>query len=420
MRALTWPGVAGVLMSLLLGNTSTAAGGNLALAGGNADTRTYAAAVGLSSLIKFELLPREKIDVHLLETPGAVDNVLLLEAGNAELAIIPSTTGHLARLGSGPFSGQAPATGFRAITTLWRDALHILVRKDDAVTGTIDDLADLEGGKVFLGDAGTGMVDANRLLFADLGIDADQTFEPATIIDGDGRGAFERGDVDAISLTGQPPEAMFDAAFKDEAAGLRLLNVTEGQMNAANGNHWLWTPYVIPAATYPGQDEDIRTIALSTQLVVRTDVDDDVVYAITKSIFENLDYLQRVGSSMAGLSLEQALAGMAMPLHPGALRYYDEAGLIPKTASDDEAPSQAPMPVKQDDQRPGSAPLERYPGADVANDWQHGAGGPLLRAPKGTEAAAGQSHRQAPKAGEPTAVTIQKDAKPDWRRRATF
>ncbi|MGI9506954.1 MAG: TAXI family TRAP transporter solute-binding subunit [Geminicoccaceae bacterium] len=418
MRALTWPGKAGVLMSLLLGGGPVLAGDELALASGGADARTYAAAVGLSSLIKFELLPREKIDLRVLDSTGAIDNVHLLKTGDAELAILPSAIGHAARLGTGPFAGAAPATSFRAIATLWRDALHMVVREDDAATGTIDDLSDLKDGKVFLGEAETGMIDANRLLFADLGINADQAFELATLAEGDGVSAIKRGDVDAISVTAQPPEAMFDGAFNDDA-DLRLLDVTESQMNEVNGNHWLWTPYVIPAATYPGQDKDIGTIALSTQLVVRTDVDDDVVYAITKSIFENLDYLQRVDPSMADLSLDQAFAGMAMPLHRGALRYYEEAGLVPKTASDGEAPSQAPMPVRQDDRRPENAPLERYPDADVAGDLPLGVGGPLLRAAQGTTVAK-ERHRQAPAAGGPPVIIIQEGAKPDWHRRATF
>lgn len=419
MRALTWPPMAGILISLLLGGGPVSAADELALASGKADARAYAAAVGLSSLIKFELLPREKIDMQVLESSGAVDNVHLLKDGDAELAILPSVIGHAARLGTGPFAGAAPATGFRAIATLWRDALHMVVREDDAATGTIDDLAGLKDGKVFLGEAETGMIDANRLLFADLGIDADRTFDLAEVTDGDGIAAIKRGDVDAISLTVQPPEAMFDDAFDDDTAGLRLLDVTESQMNQANGNHWLWTPYVIPADTYHGQDEDIGTIALSTQLVVRTDIDDDVVYAITKSIFENLDYLQRVDPSMAGLSLDQALTGMAMPLHGGALRYYSETGVIPKTASGDDRPSEVPVPVRQDDQRPETTPLERYPDADVAGDWPLGVGGPLLRALRGTTAPKEQN-RQAPEAGAPPVIIIQEGATPDWRQRVTF
>jgi len=418
MRAVTWPGTAGLLIVLLLSGGPVLAGEKLKLASGQAKARSYAAAVGLSSLIKFELLPREKIDMQVLESSRTIDNVRLLQKADAELAILPSAIGHAARLGTGSFAGQAPATNFRAIATLWRDALHMVVRADDATTGTISDLSELKDRKVFLGEPGSGMIDANRLLFSDLDIDADQAFELATVADGDGISAIKRGDVDAFSAMVRPPEAMFEDVFNDKTTGLRLLDVTEAQMNKANGNHWLWTPYIIPADTYPNQNDDIRTIALSTLLVVRTDIDDDVVYAITKSIFENLDYLKRVDPSMADLSLEHALAGMAMPLHPGALRYYDDAGLIPKTTSEGDATSPMPMPVGQDHEQPGAAPVERYPDADVAGNWPLGAGGPLLRTSPSTTAVKGRDHPSPTAGGRP--ANIQERSEPHWRRRVTF
>lgn len=409
MKAATWPTMAGTLMLLLTAGGPLLAGETLTLASGRSDAPVHTAGVGLSSLIKFQLLPSKKIDLHVLETAGAVDNVRLLQSGEADLAILPSAVGHAARLGVGSFDGDRPETGFRAIATLWRDALHLVVRDEDVVTGTVDDLLKLEDRQLFTGEAASGMVDANRLLLADLGVETDHAGQHPSVVDGDGISAIRRGEVDGFSVTARPPDRMFDAIFDGTASGLRLLDVTESQMNRANGNHWLWTPYVIPAGTYPGQKEDIWTIALSNLLVVRADVDPDVVYAITKSMFENLDYLGRIDPLMADLGLETALAGMAMPLHPGALRYYDQAGLIPRAVSDDDAVSPGMTPVRQKDERPGSMP-ERYPDADVAGDWPTGAGGPLLRTTKPDGEPAATSTRPAPR----------KPPEPHWRRRATL
>ncbi|MDH3660502.1 MAG: TAXI family TRAP transporter solute-binding subunit [Alphaproteobacteria bacterium] len=408
MRATTWPGAAGALMFLLLADGPALAGENLVLASGRSDTPAFAAAVGLSSLIKFELLPTEKIDLQTLESSGAVDSMRRLQAGDAELAIVPSVIGHAARLGMGSFAGDPPETAVRAIATLWRDALHLVVREDDVTTGTIDDLAKLKKRKLLLGEASTGTVDANRLLFADLGMDADQSFELATIADGDGVAAIKRGEVDAFSATARPPEAMFEGLFKDDTSRLRLLDVTETQLTRANGNHWLWTPYLIPAATYPGQGEDVWTIAFSNLLVARADVDPDVVYAMTKSIFENLAYLKRVDALMTDLSLETALAGMSMPLHPGALRYYQESGLISKPGSEGLKPAPTVTPVGQETEQPAVTPEQdpvgpkHYPDGDVAGDWPTGAGGPLMT----TE----------PERIAPAPAT----SEPHWRQRATL
>ncbi|MGI9417523.1 MAG: TAXI family TRAP transporter solute-binding subunit [Geminicoccaceae bacterium] len=399
MKAAMWSAAAGVLLQLLVGGQPVAAGERLQLASGLGGTPAFSAGVGLSSLIKFELLPRERIDLQAVESPGAIDNLRMLRSGRAELAILPSTIGHAARLGIGSFAGDPPMTGLRAIATLWRDALHLVVREEDVATGTIDDLSRLKDRSLFLGDASSGMADASRLLLADLGMDADDSFKLATIADGNGIAAMIDGEVDAFSATARPPEAMFDMVFKGASpgegstSGLRLLDVTESQMARANGNHWLWTPYVIAADTYPGQTDDVWTIGLSNLLVVRADVDPDVVHAMTKSIFENLSYLKRIDPLMADLSLETALAGMAMPLHPGALRYYEEAGLIPKAGSAVET-----SPTLREGSEPEVTP-ERYPDGDVAGDWPYGAGGPLLRA-------------KPPRTAPATA--------PHWRRRATL
>ena len=400
-------GSACACLLFLLGGGPGFADDDLSLAGGGSDTPSYRAGVGLSSLVKFELLPRDKIDLQTVESSGAIDNVRMLQSDDAQFAILPSAIGHAARLGIGSFAGSPPETGLRAIATLWRDALHLVVREDDVSTGTIDDLSALKDRKVFLGFPSSGMVDANRLLFSDLGMEANRDVEPASLLNGDVMSAIKRGEVDAFSTTARPPEAMFEAIFEQPASGLRLLDVTERQMTRANGNHWLWTPYVIPAATYPGQNEDIWTIGLSNVLVVRADVDPDVVYAITKSIFENLGYLKRVDPAMTNLSLETALAGMAMPLHPGALRYFNEAGLIPKPALDGGTASPDVSPAEgRDQQLPGSLPV-RYPDSNVAGDWpEGGAGGPLLKT--------------TPSETPPAPVEVREQPEPFWKRRATL
>ena len=112
MKLAAWPSAVGAMMLLLTFNATALAGEKLALASGRSGTPTYAAGVGLSSLIKFELLPTDKIDLQALESPGAVDNARLLQTGNAQLAILPSIVGHAARLGVGSFAGGPPETGF--------------------------------------------------------------------------------------------------------------------------------------------------------------------------------------------------------------------------------------------------------------------------------------------------------------------
>jgi hypothetical protein len=108
---------------------------------------------------------------------------------------------------------------------------------------------------------------------------------------------------------------------------VRLLDIGEAEMAMANRGHWLWTPYIIPADTYPGQTETVRTFGMANMLVAKAETDEDTIYRITRAIFENLDYLARVDRALADLHPAHALAGLSLPLHPGALRFYQEQGV---------------------------------------------------------------------------------------------
>src|SRR5690606_4923810 len=93
----------------------------------------------------------------------------------------------------------------------------------------------------------------------------------------------------------------------------------------------LGAPYVaatVPAGTYEGQDADVSTVAVGNFLITHSDVSDDVVYEMTKQLFENLPALSAAHKAADGVKLEDALKGMPVPLHPGAERYYKEKGLL--------------------------------------------------------------------------------------------
>jgi len=109
--------------------------------------------------------------------------------------------------------------------------------------------------------------------------------------------------------------------------GLTILDFTDEQMTRANGDGDLWTRQVIAAGTYPGQDKAVNTIAQPNFLAVNADVDEEAVYQITKTIFENLPFLQNIHSATKAMSLDAATGGLPAPLHPGALRYYEEQGV---------------------------------------------------------------------------------------------
>ncbi|MFN4100273.1 MAG: TAXI family TRAP transporter solute-binding subunit, partial [Pararhodobacter sp.] len=106
-----------------------------------------------------------------------------------------------------------------------------------------------------------------------------------------------------------------------------LLSITDEEMEAMDGGAGLYYRFVIPGGTYPGIDEDVNTIAQPNFLAVNADVPEEDVYLFTKTMYENLGFLCNIHPSTCDMSLDNALSGLPLPLHPGAARYFEEAGL---------------------------------------------------------------------------------------------
>ncbi len=313
----------------LLGQPTVApAGDGFMLATGRSTGKSFAVGVGISSLAKVKLMPLHKMDLSAVESQGFVHNVRMLQSNEAQFAILQAMFGHFARTGTGTFAGEAPDDSIRAIAMLWRDADHFVIDKSYEKTGTIADLGELKGLPVSMGVDGPGPIESNRLLLSHLGIDVDNTFNLAHLNYRQSSEALRRGEIKGMSTPIRPPAPHIQNVLGSSGGQHTLLEFTDEQIAAADGGLGLWTPYVIPAATYPGQTRDIQTVAKSNLLVARADVSDEVVYQVTRAMFENLDFLRNIHDAMYETSLDRALVGMPMPLHPGALRFYQEVGLL--------------------------------------------------------------------------------------------
>lgn len=317
--------------------TTTMAGDGYTLATGRVTGKSFAVGVGISSLAKVKLMPQYRMDLSAVESKGFVHNVRMLQNNDAQFAILQAMFGHFARTGTGTFAGEKPDDNIRAIAMLWRDADHFVIDRDYEKTGTIADLDQLQGMRVSMGVDGPGPIESNRLLLSHLGIDVDNAFSLAHLNYRQSSEALASGQIKAMSTPIRPPAPHVENVLANSGGRHTLLAFTDEQIARADGGLGLWTPYVIPAATYPGQDQDIKTVAKSNLLVARADVDDEVVYQVTKSMFENLEFLRSIHDAMYETSLDRALVGVPMPLHPGALRYFQEVGLLGPDANQEVA-----------------------------------------------------------------------------------
>jgi hypothetical protein len=286
----------------------------------------YPVGVALSTVVKVKLQPTVGINMSAINSAGSGENIKLMRDNETQFAILQGLYGAYAWKGTGPIEKEGPQTDLRSITMLWQNVEHFLVKAEYAKTGTIDDVKGI-GSVAGFGKKNSGSLGSSKTIFANLGVDIDEQFELFYGGYGALADAMQDGKADLIGTPAGVPAGAVTKLMAASGDGVKLLAFTDEQAKQADGGMDLWTPYIIPADTYPGQGAAIQTIAQPNFLAVRADVPDEDVYMITKAIYENLGFLQSIHKATKAMALEKAIAGLPMPLHPGALRYYEEVGL---------------------------------------------------------------------------------------------
>jgi TRAP transporter TAXI family solute receptor len=284
----------------------------------------YPVGVALATLSKVKLTPQYKFSLSAISSAGSGENVKLLNEDQAQFAILQGLYGAWAANGEGPYS--EPQTELRSVSMLWQNVEHLIVRSDYVTSGTVSDLAALEGKKFSIGKKNSGTENSGRQIMKGLGIDPDG-FSLAHMGYGGSASAMQNGTIDGMNTPAGVPVGAVTQAFAAMGEEIQILSFTDEQIKQANGSYNLWTKYEIPANTYPNVSEPITTIAQPNFLAVRHDVTEEDVYQLTKAVYENLGFLQGIHKATKAMALEKAIAGLPLPLHPGAARYYEEVGI---------------------------------------------------------------------------------------------
>jgi len=316
--------VAGALIAL---STTTAFADNKDYVLNTASTGGTYHPVGtaISTLSKVKLLPKQKFSLTAVNSAGSGANVQALGAGTADFAIIQGLFGSYAATGTGPVS--EPQKNIRSVSMLWQNVEQFVVAADKAKTGTVDDLKGLKGMSMGMGKQNSGTIGSNGVLMSGLGIDINKDYKLVFAGYGPTADALANGQAVGAGLPSGPPTGAITKLMAANTGKFALLNVTAEQAKAMDGGRNLWTPYTIAAGTYPGQDKDVNTIAQPNFLAVNDSVDEEHVYMLTKTMYENLGFLQAIHPATKAMAVEKAIAGLPVPLHPGAARYYKEAGI---------------------------------------------------------------------------------------------
>lgn len=255
-------------------------------------------------------------------TPGSVENLRLINSRQIESGFAQADLAAWAYHGEKLFAETAPLHRLRAIASLFPEAAHLVVLADSP----IHSLADLKGKRVALGEEGSGSAANAAVLFAAAGL-GENDFHGEYRRPGPAAEELQDGRLDALFLVGgYPVPAIRELA---DATAIRLVPI-EGQSIATLKKDFpFYREIMIPAGHYHGIDGDTPSLGFSALWLVNVDVDADLVYAITQSLWHPstaplLAALDPIGKE---IRLDRALDGLSVPLHPGAERFYREKGM---------------------------------------------------------------------------------------------
>ena len=286
----------------------------------------YPVGVGIATLTTGRLERTQGISLTAISSAGSGENLQLLRAREADLAIIQSLFGAMAWEGKGRYAGD-PQTFLRSICILWDNVEHFALHAKHVDTGDMSDMQNLRGRNFSIGRRGSGTEMSGRVILEALGFHPQKDFRLKYLGYTPSAQALQNGRVAGMNIPAGPPaSAVTQATAALGADDVRILEFTDAQLEAVNRRYPVWRRAVITAGTYPGQAADIRTISQPNLLVVHLDVPADVVYNLVKNLYDNLDELHKVHQATASMSLQNSIQGLSLPLHPGALRFFEELG----------------------------------------------------------------------------------------------
>ena len=254
------------------------------------------------------------------ETKGYVANIKLLQKGDIEGSFATSLSSYQAYKATGSYEGTAPGKILSWIS-IKPTAMHVITLAGSG----IDKLADLEGKRVGMGQpGGVSMLDADMLL-EHIGLKADTDFEPFRVRLGAMVNMLGDGQLDAALWNGSfplPPVIKLGSQHT-----VKLIPIPEDVFDSLKAKVPPYFRNAIPGGSYKGIPESVPSYGLANGLVIHADVDEDLVYRMTKAIYENLAALRGVHPAFGSVAKETVLNGFGAPLHPGALRFYREIGV---------------------------------------------------------------------------------------------
>lgn len=305
-----------VLILILLSSVTAAETTFIGLGTGGATGAYYALGGEFSKLWKDHI---EGLNLSVQTTGGSKANILLMNDGDIELAISQNDVAYYAYQGDEAFFDGTVIDSFFAVGTLFPEFIQIVVPADS----DIRQVSELKNKVVSLGAIGSGSYFNGIQVLAEAGLSIDDirirhlSYEESCT-------SFQNMQLDAFFVTSPTPHTSIIEA--NTKRPIRLITLDQDQMSSLIANYSFYTPSLIPANTYEGFDQDIVVPAVNAMLICSKDLDESLVYELTRVLYENIDEITNAKKQY--INIENAVNGVPVPFHPGAEKYYRDNGFI--------------------------------------------------------------------------------------------
>lgn len=259
-----------------------------------------------------------------LASNGSVANVNGIAGGSLESGFSQSDVAYWAYTGTGVFADKGKVEKLRAIANLYPESIHLVA---SAKSG-IDSVDDLKGKRVSLDEPGSGTLVDARIILEAYGL-TEKDVEAEFLKPNQAADLMRDGNMDAFFFVGGYPAGAI-AELASTGGGVTLVPIDGDAAKAVMEKYKFFAADTIPAGTYKGIDKDVATLSVGAQWITSADQPEELIYEITKALWnDNTRKLLDSGHAKGkAIVKETALAGVGIPLHPGAERFYREAGLL--------------------------------------------------------------------------------------------
>jgi len=264
-----------------------------------------------------------QIKATVESTPGSVYNINAVLSGDLDFGIAQSDRQYQAYHGLAEWADSGAQEELRSVFSIHPESITLIASEESG----INSLADLKGKRINLGNPGSGQLQNSRDILKAIGLD-EKDFNAEFVKAVEAPGLLQDERIDAFFYTVGHP----NGNIKESTSGrikVKIIPITGPEIDKMLEEYPYYAKSVIPKEFYPNSlnEEDINTIGVKATFITSMKVNNDIVYAMTKEVFENLEEFKKLHPAYKVLTRENMMDGLSAPLHEGAIKYFKEVGL---------------------------------------------------------------------------------------------